>query len=77
MKRLSAAEAEQIRSRKVLMHCWTYLGPTTQWTLLIVCASAGRLDIYLWGIAVAGNALAVVMVLAQRIFDAHPAVQEG
>jgi hypothetical protein len=76
-KRLSAAEAEEIRSRRVLMHCWTYLGPTTQWTLLIVCAFAGRLDIYLWGIAVAGNVLAVIMMIAQRVFGEHPAVQEG
>jgi hypothetical protein len=75
-KRLSGAEAEEIRSGRVLMHCWTYLGPTTQWTLLIVCAFAGRLDIYLWGIAVAGNVLAVVMMIAQRLFGAHPAVQE-
>ena len=60
---------------RVLMHCWTYLGPTTQWTLLVVCAFCGRLDIYLWGIAGVGNLLAILMMLVQRWNNEHCAVE--
>ena len=69
--------AEYVRANMVLMHFWTYLGPTTQWTLLIVCAFWGRLDIYLWGIAGAGNLLAAVMMLVQRWSNGRLAVQGG
>jgi phosphatidylglycerophosphate synthase len=74
---LSSDPAEYVRANRILMHCWTYLGPTTQWTLLIVCSFFGRLDIYLWGIAGAGNILALIMLLAQRWTNGHLAMQEG
>ena len=73
---LKGDPSEYVRANRVLMHCWTYLGPTTQWTLLIVCAFCGRLDIYLWGIAGAGNLLAVIMMLVQRWSNGRLAVQE-
>jgi hypothetical protein len=74
---LTGDPSDYVRANRVLMHCWTYLGPTTQWTLLIVCAFCDRLDIYLWGIAGAGNLLAVIMMLAQRWTNGHLAVEEG
>jgi len=58
-----------VRKNRILIHLWTYLGPTTQWTLLIVCSFADRLDVYLWGIGVVGNILAVIMSLVQRRAD--------
>jgi hypothetical protein len=73
----TADPAEYVRANRTLMRFWTFLGPTTQWTLLVVCAFAGRLDIYLWGIAGAGNILAVIMILAQRWSKGHVALQEG
>ena len=66
---------EYVRANRVLMHCWTYLGPTTQWTLLVVCAFCGRLDIYLWGIAGVGNLLAIIMMLVQRWNNEQCAVE--
>jgi hypothetical protein len=74
---LTGDPSDYVRANRVLMHFWTYLGPTTQWTLLIVCAFCGRLDIYLWGIAGAGNLLAVIMMLAQRWSNGHLAVEGG
>jgi hypothetical protein len=74
---LTGDSAEYVRANRVLMHFWTYLGPTTQWTLLIVCAFFGRLDIYLWGIAGAGNLLAAVMMLVQRWSNGRLAVKGG
>jgi phosphatidylglycerophosphate synthase len=73
---MTPCEAERIRSQRILMHCWTYLGPTTQWTLLVVCSFIGRLDIYLWGIAGVGNLLVIIMSLAQRWSDRHAAAVE-
>ena len=65
------------RANRIMMRCWTILGPTTQWTLLIVCGFLNRMDIYLWGIAGVGNVLAVVLTIAQRWTNARLAVQGG
>jgi hypothetical protein len=54
------------REQKSLMRLWTYLGPTTQFSFMIVCAFFNRWDIYFWGIAAVGNALAVILIIAQR-----------
>ncbi|HTS00865.1 MAG TPA: CDP-alcohol phosphatidyltransferase family protein, partial [Bacteroidota bacterium] len=66
-----------VRANRVLMRCWTILGPTTQWSLLIVCGLFDRMDIYLWGIAGVGNVLAVILTVAQRWTNARLAVQGG
>ncbi len=57
------------RENRGLIRWWTFLGPTTQWTLLIVCSFLDRLDIYLWALAGLGNVLIVVLVAVQRKKD--------
>jgi len=64
-----------VRANRLIMRCWTILGPTTQWSLLIVCGLLNRMDIYLWGIAGVGNVLAVILTIAQRWTNARLAVQ--
>ncbi len=54
---------------KKIMHLWTYLGPTTQWTFLIVCSILNRLDIYLVGLVVVGNLLALIFRFTQSRID--------
>jgi len=54
---------------KVLIRCWTYLGTTTQWTLLIICSFLNRLDIYLLGVGVVGSVLAGVLFFFQKRAD--------
>jgi phosphatidylglycerophosphate synthase len=54
---------------KTLIHFWTYLGPTTQWTFLIICALINRLDIYLWGLIVVFNTYAIIIYVAQKRVD--------
>jgi len=66
-----------VRANRVMMRCWTLLGPTTQWSLLIVCGLLNRMDIYLWGITGVGNVLAVLLTIAQRWTNARLAVQGG
>jgi hypothetical protein len=51
-----------------MIRLWSFLGPTTNRTLLIVCALIGRIDLYLWIIVVAGNLwLAVCSIVQGRI----------
>jgi len=65
------------RENRTLICWWTFLGPTTQWTLLIVCSWLNRLDIYLWGIVGLGNLLAVILSVAQRRKDRSLNMQEA
>jgi len=60
-------EQEHYRTKNLVMiRLWSFLGPTTNRTLLIVCALAGRVDIFLWIIGSIGNAWLIVCYLRQR-----------
>ena len=56
-------------ANKKIMHLWTYLGPTTQLSFLIICAFLNRLDIYLWGLIIVGNSYALVLYFSQKQID--------
>lgn len=60
-----------VRANKRLMRWWTFLGPTTELTLLILGCLAGRIEIFLWAIAVGGNGLALALKLLQDSSDRH------
>lgn len=60
-----------LRANKPLIRWWTFLGPTTELTLLILGCLAGRLEFFLWTIVVPGNALAFVLKLLQDRSDRH------
>ena len=60
-----------VRANKRLMRWWTFLGPTTELTLLILGCLAGRIEIFLWVIAVGGNGLALALKLLQDSSDRH------
>ena len=60
---------EYISKNKLLIRLWTFLGPTTQWTLLIISASFNRIDIYLIGIVAVGNIFAVIFYFFQSRVD--------
>ena len=63
------APKDYYKANKRLIHFWTYLGPTTQWTFLIVCAVINRLDIYLWGLISVFNLYALLLFIAQKRVD--------
>jgi len=50
----------------MMIRLWSFLGPTTNRTMLIVCALFGTIPIYLWGIVTIGNMWFVVSYLLQR-----------
>jgi hypothetical protein len=60
-----------VRANRRLMRWWTFLGPTTELTLLILGCLAGRIEIFLWAIAVGGNGLALTLKLLQDRSDRH------
>ena len=51
---------------RTLIRLWSYLGPTTNRTVLIASALIGRLDLYLWFAAVIGNLWLWLMVFLER-----------
>ncbi len=58
--------ADFYNKNKLIIHLWTYLGPTTEISLLILCAFINRIDIYLIGLITVGNILAGLFYLIQR-----------
>ncbi len=60
---------EYVRHNKLLIKFWTFLGPTTQWTFLIITSFLNRIDIYLLGIVVVGNILAIILYFFQNKAD--------
>jgi hypothetical protein len=57
------------KKNRWLIHLWTFLGPTTQWTFLIITSFLNRIDIYLLGILVVGNILAIILYFLQSKVD--------
>jgi phosphatidylglycerophosphate synthase len=66
------------RKNKRILHLWTYLGPTTELTFMIICGFLHRMDIFLWGIIIIGNLYALFLFLYQarinqtlKVLEAH------
>jgi hypothetical protein len=62
-------EEEFYRKNRYVLRGWTFLGSTTQGTLLIVASLLGRFDLYFWGMIVVGNIWSVVMFFIQSRVD--------
>jgi len=60
---------EYAKKNRWLIRLWTFLGPTTQWTFLIITSFINRIDIYLLGILVIGNILAIIFYFLQYKAD--------
>lgn len=57
------------RKNKLLIHLWTYVGPTSQLTFMIVCALINRFDIYIYGMITVFPAYALMVYLFQFSTD--------
>lgn len=57
------------KKNKPIMHFWTYIGPTTEFTFLIITAFVNRIDIFLIGMIVIGNLITAILYLFQRKID--------
>ncbi len=58
-----------LKANKVPIKLWTFIGPTTEWTLLLVCVMTGKLEIFIWGMIIVLNIYAIIMHLFQSYID--------
>jgi len=56
---------DYLKRNKRIMHFWTYLGPTTELTLIIVASFINRLDLFMWAMIVVGNIYAAILFVVQ------------
>jgi hypothetical protein len=54
-----------LKKHKTIMHLWTYLGPTTELTFLIIASFINRIDFYLWGLLIVGNLYTIILYIFQ------------
>ena len=54
------------RKNSPMIRCWSFLGPTTNRTILIISALFGHIEYYLWTITAAGNLWLVFCFSLQR-----------
>jgi hypothetical protein len=62
---------EYVRENRILMRLWTFLGPTTQVTLLIGACLFNCIGLYLWVIVLGGNVLSLVLKYFQNRADSR------
>jgi hypothetical protein len=60
---------EYAKKNHWLIRLWTILGPTTQWTFIIITSFLNRIDIYLLGLLFVGNILAGIFSFFQYKAD--------
>lgn len=57
------------KKNKKLIHLWTYVGPTTQLTFMIICSLINRIDIYLYGMITVFPVYVLLVFLMQSSVD--------
>ena len=58
------------------MHLWTYIGPTSELTFIIITALINRLDIYIIGMITVVNLYALILYLVQIRIDSRTKLAE-
>ncbi len=56
---------DYLKKNKRILHFWTYLGPTTELTLIIVASFLNRLDLFMWVMVTVGNTYALILFVMQ------------
>jgi len=56
---------DYLKKNKRILHFWTYLGPTTELTLIIIASFLNRLDLFIWTMVVVGNIYALILFIVQ------------
>jgi hypothetical protein len=58
-----------LRRNKKIIWFWTFIGPTTAWTLFIVTSVSGIIEYYLWGLIIVFNGLLLLLYLIQLVVN--------
>lgn len=61
---------------RVMIRLWSFLGPTTNRTTLILFAVAGRVELFLWTVVLAGNVWLLTCFIVQKVSE-RQAAQAG
>jgi hypothetical protein len=54
------------KKHKTIIHLWSYIGPSSELSFLIICSYFNRLDIYLYGLVTVLNVYAIILYFFQR-----------
>lgn len=54
-----------LRNRRIVQ-LWTYLGPSSSLTLLIISALLNNFSIFIWGLIIVGNIYAIILFIIQN-----------
>lgn len=57
---------EYYKKNKLMIRFWTFIGPTTELTFLIICVMINRLDIFLYGMVTVLNVYAFLLYFIQK-----------
>lgn len=57
---------DYIKRNKKIIHFWTYIGPTSELTLIIVASFFNRLDLFMLIMIVVGNIYALLLFIIQK-----------
>jgi len=54
------------KKHKTIIHLWSYIGPSSELSFLIICSYFNRLDIYLYCLVTVLNVYAIILYFFQR-----------
>ena len=54
------------KKHKTIIHLWSYIGPSSELSFLIICSYFNRLDICLYGLVTVLNVYAIILYFFQR-----------
>lgn len=63
--RINYNKEDYLQKNKRILHLWTYLGPTTELTLIIIASFFNRLDLFMWTMIVVANLYALTLFIIQ------------
>lgn len=66
-----------LKKNAAMIRLWSFLGPTTNRTALIAFALIGRVDLYLWGVVIAGNVWLLSLLILQKQMETRSAGGKG
>ena len=69
--------ADYVLANTALMRFWTFLGPTTQVTMLILACCFNVIILYLWFIVIFGNMIAFTLKMIQNQLDVRLHIRES
>jgi len=68
---------DYLKRNKRIIHFWTYLGPTTELTIIIIASFFNRLDLFMWTMVLVGNVYAFVLYNIQRQINKNTKKEEN